>query len=90
MREVCVVVPVYKEKLSVSEEEAVDRTVRVLHSRDIFFVTLTAWIVLIIRRDILRQKSKLFIRSILRGFMLIINYFCQSIFISVFQIINIC
>ena len=33
------VVPVYKEKLSVSEEEAVDRTVRVLHSRDIFFVT---------------------------------------------------
>ena len=39
MREVCVVVPVYKEKLSVSEEEAVDRTVRVLHSRDIFFVT---------------------------------------------------
>lgn len=38
MKEICVIVPIYKEKLSFSEEFSVDRTRLVLKTRDIFFM----------------------------------------------------
>ena len=38
MKKLCVIVPVYKDSFSSGEEMAIDRTVKVLRNRDIFFV----------------------------------------------------
>ena len=38
MKEICVIVPIYKDQLSYSEEFSVDRTRQVLKTRDIFFM----------------------------------------------------
>lgn len=38
MKKICVIIPIYKEKLSEEEAYAVDRSVEVLKNRKLYFV----------------------------------------------------